>query len=485
MATALTQAWDARDSAVMHDLLVRQRAAFHAELPVGAAARRDRLNRTLTLLRDNTPALVKAMSEDFGHRSTEQTEITDMVSSVKSFKHALKHLDAWMKPETRPMDFPLWLLGARAHVEYQPKGVVGIVSPWNFPVFLTFSPLANVLAAGNRAMIKPSEIAPATAEAIKLLIAKYFAPEEIAVVTGGPEAGKAFSELPFDHMIFTGGTTVGRHIMAAAAKNLVPVTLELGGKSPVIVSKSADVAAATARIALGKMMNAGQICLAPDYLLVPPESEAAVVAGLQSAVASMYPTLLANPDYTSVINGRNRDRLQGLVDDARAKGATVTVVNPANEDFAGQNTNKMPLHIVQNATREMTVMQEEIFGPVLPIMTYGGIDAAIDDVNQHDRPLALYWFGSDDAEQRRVLDRTISGGVTVNDVLFHVTVEDMPFGGIGASGMGHYHGLEGFRSFSHAKGIYRQPKLDLAGIAGFKPPYGSKTRKAIAREMKA
>ncbi len=485
MATKQTQVWDAREAAAMQDILRRQQDSFHAELPVSVASRRDRLNRGLKLLLENVDAFVGAMSEDFGHRSKEQSEITDIMSSIKSFKHTLKHFEGWMRPETRPMDFPLWLLGARAHIEYQPKGVVGIIAPWNFPVVLTFSPLANVLGAGNRAMIKPSEFTPATSELMKVLIAKYFAPEEVAVITGGPEVGKAFSELAFDHMIFTGGTAVAKHVMAAAAKNLVPLTLELGGKSPTIISKSADIAAATDRVALGKMMNAGQICLAPDYMMVPPESEAAVVAGLQAAVAKQYPTLLANPDYTSVINGKNRDRLEGLVADARAKGANVTVVNPGNEDFSGANTNKMPLHIIQNVTDDMAVMQEEIFGPLLPIKTYDSPNEAIDYVNSHARPLALYWFGTDAAEERSYLDRTVSGGVTVNDVIFHIAVEDLPFGGVGPSGMGSYHGLEGFRTFSHAKSIYKQPKLDLAAIAGFKPPYGDKTKKALAKELKA
>ena len=485
MATTQTQVWDAREAAAMQDILRRQQASFHAELPVSAAARRDRLNRGLKLLVENVDGFVSAMSEDFGHRSKEQSEITDIMSSIKSFKHTLKHFEGWMRPETRPMDFPLWLLGARAHIEYQPKGVVGIIAPWNFPVVLTFSPLANVLGAGNRAMIKPSEFTPATSELMKTLVAKYFAPEEVAVITGGPEVGKAFSELAFDHMIFTGGTAVAKHVMAAAAKNLVPLTLELGGKSPTIISKSADIASATDRVALGKMMNAGQICLAPDYMMVPPESEAAVVAGLQAAVAKQYPTLLANPDYTSVINGKNRDRLEGLVADARAKGANVTVVNPGNEDFSGANTNKMPLHIIQNVTDDMAVMQEEIFGPLLPIKTYDSPNEAIEYVNGHARPLALYWFGTDAAEERQYLDRTVSGGVTVNDVIFHIAVEDLPFGGVGPSGMGSYHGLEGFRTFSHAKSIYKQPKLDLAAIAGFKPPYGDKTKKALAKELKA
>ena len=482
--TAMTDDWDARDAAAMHDVLARQRAAFLAELPVAASVRKDRLRRAVDLVIANKDALVAALSEDFGHRSTAMSMMTDIMASVGPLRHAAKHLDVWSRPERRPLQFPLALLGARARIEYQPKGVIGIISPWNFPVNLTFAPLAGVLAAGNRAMIKPSEFTPATSDLMKQLIAKAFDATEVAVVTGGAAAGKAFSELAFDHLVFTGGTGIGRHVMAAAAKNLVPLTLELGGKSPTIVSRSADVGTATERIALGKMMNAGQICLAPDYLLVPRESEAAVVDGLTKATATMYPTLLANDDYTSLLGSRHRERLEAHLADATAKGAKVTVVNPAGEDFTRQNTNKMPLHILQDVTDDMTVMQEEIFGPLLPVVPYDTLDGAVDYVNRRDRPLGLYWFGTDKAEERRVLDRTISGGVTVNDVIFHVSAEDLPFGGSGASGMGSYHGIDGFRAFSHAKSVYSQPKLDIAGIAGFKPPYGAKTTKSIARQLK-
>ena len=480
-----TESWDARDAAAMLALLHRQRAAFTAELPVAPSVRQDRIRRAIDLVIRGKDRLAAALSDDFGHRSTEMSMMTDIMASVGPLKHAAKHMIQWMKPEKRGVQFPLGLLGAKARVEYQPKGVVGIISPWNFPVNLTFAPLAGALAAGNRSMIKPSEYTPATSELMKELIAAAFDELEVAVITGGPELGKAFSELPFDHLVFTGGTGIGRHVMAAAAKNLVPLTLELGGKSPTIVSRSADTARTTQRIALGKMMNAGQICLAPDYLLVPREDEAKVVEGLKTAVAGMYPTLLANPDYTSVMGARHRERLEAHVADATAKGAKVTVVNPANEDFTKQNTNKMPLHILQDVTEDMTVMQEEIFGPLLPVKAYDRVEEAIDYVNAHDRPLGLYWFGEDAGEQRTVLDRTISGGVTVNDVLFHVSMEDLPFGGVGPSGMGSYHGLDGFRAFSHAKAIYTQPKLDIAGIAGFKPPYGAKTAKAIAGQLKA
>ncbi len=474
----------ARDIGQMEDLLHRQKAAFTAELPVSADARKDRLRRAVDLVIRHADGFVKALSDDFGHRSAEQSLMTDIMASVKPLKHALAHVERWMKPERRRLDFPLGLLGGRAHVEWVPKGVVGIISPWNFPVNLTFAPLANVLAAGNRAMIKPSEFTPATSELMARAIAEAFDPAEVAVVTGGPEIGKAFSGLAFDHLIFTGATAVGRHVMAAAARNLVPVTLELGGKSPTIVSRSADIAQATQRIAMGKLMNAGQICLAPDWLLVPAEKEAEIIDGLKVATAAMYPTMLVNPDYTSVISKRHRDRLDAHVADAAAKGARVIEVNPAGEDFTKQNTNKMPLILLADVTDDMTVMQEEIFGPLLPIVRYQTIDEAIARINGRDRPLGLYWFGTDAAEERRVLDRTISGGVTINDVIFHVAAEDLPFGGIGPSGMGNYHGHDGFRTFSHPKAVYRQPKLDVAGLAGFRPPYGEKTRKALARELK-
>jgi coniferyl-aldehyde dehydrogenase len=475
----------ARDRDAMLAVLHRQRAAFTAEMPVSAAVRRDRLGRALALVLEYKDRFVQALSDDFGHRSAEQSLMTDIMASVKPLKHARAHLDQWMRPDRRRLDFPLSLLGAKASVEYQPKGVVGIIAPWNFPVNLTFAPLAGVLAAGNRAMVKPSEFTPATSDLMREAFAKHFDETEVATILGGPDVGRAFSELPFDHLIFTGATSIGRHVMAAAAKNLVPVTLELGGKSPTILGRSADIPRATERIALGKLMNAGQICLAPDYLLVPADKEDAVIDGLKSATAAMYPTLLANPDYTSLISRRHRDRLEAHVEDARAKGADIVEVNPAGEDFTKQNINKMPLTIIRNPTDDMTVMQEEIFGPLLPVQRYERIEDAIETVNRRDRPLGLYWFGTDTQEERQVLDRTISGGVTVNDVLFHVSAEDLPFGGIGPAGMGNYHGEHGFRTFSHAKSVYRQPKLDVAGLAGFKPPYGEKTRKTLERELKA
>jgi len=468
----------------MHEILERQRAAFMAELPVSLATRKDRLKRAVAMIADNGAAFCDALSEDFGHRSREQSMLTDIAASVAPLKHALRSLDKWARRDKRPVQFPLGLLGARAWVEYQPKGVVGVIAPWNFPVNLVMSPLAGILAAGNRAMVKTSEFTPRVGALFEELCPKYFAPDELAFISGGPDVGKAFAALPFDHLIFTGATGIGRHILHAAADNLTPVTLELGGKSPVIIGRSADLPRATERIAIGKMLNAGQICLAPDYLLVAAEQEQAVVDGLTGAVSAMYPSLLANPDYTSVINDRHHQRLADWIDDARAKGARVEVVNPANEDFGGSNSRKMPLHIVRDATDDMMVMQEEIFGPILPVRRYDTVDDAIAEVNRRDRPLGLYYFGRDGAERQRVLDRTISGGVTLDDVVFHVSMEELPFGGIGPSGMGAYHGHDGFRTFSHAKAVFRQAALDVAKLAGLKPPYGKTTMASVQRQMK-
>ncbi|MDV3456585.1 coniferyl aldehyde dehydrogenase [Sphingomonas sp. HF-S4] len=468
----------------MKNILGLQRATFMAELPVSLAARRNRLDRAIAMVADNAARFCDALSEDFGHRSREQSMIADIAASVGPLRHARKHVARWMRSERKATMFPLGLLGARAWVEYQPKGVVGIIAPWNFPVNLVMSPLAGVLAAGNRAMVKTSEFTPVVAALFEELAARYFAPEEVAFVGGGPEIGKAFAELPFDHLLFTGATGIARHILHAAADNLVPVTLELGGKSPVVLGRSANIAQATERVVMGKMLNAGQICLAPDYMLVPEEKEAEVVEGLTRAAAAMYPRLLDNPDYTAIINDRHHARLTEWIDDARAKGAEVIAVNPAGEDFAASNARKLPLHIIRGATDDMTVMQEEIFGPVLPVRSYQHIDDAIAEVNRRDRPLALYYFGSDGNERRRVLDRTISGGVTLDDVIFHVSQEELPFGGIGPSGTGAYHGEAGFRTFSHARSIYKQPRIDVAKLAGMKPPYGKATWATIKRQMK-
>ena len=471
-------------TANMQSVLEKQRASFTAALPEPMSVRRDRIDRAIALLVDHAEDFAKAVSADFGHRSREQTLLTDIMLSVGAMKHAKKHFEAWARGEKRKATFPLGLLGAKAEVVFQPKGVVGVVAPWNFPVGMVMVPMAGILAAGNRAMIKPSEFTERVSALFAEVVPKYFAEDEMAVFTGDADVGIAFSKLAFDHMIFTGATSVGKHIMRAAAENLVPVTLELGGKSPTIIGRSADKKKAGERIALGKMMNAGQICLAPDYLMVPSDQEADMIEAVKAGVAAQYPKLLYNDDYTSVVNGRNYERLQSYLADARDKGAELIEVNPAGEDFAGSNGNKMPLTIIRGATDDMKVMQEEIFGPILPVMTYSSMDEAIDYVNAHDRPLAIYYFGNDKAEEDRVLSRTISGGATVNDVIFHNAMEDLPFGGVGPSGMGNYHGSDGFKTFSHMRAVYRQTGIDVAGIGGFKAPYGKATAKTLAKELK-
>ena len=454
----------------MLSALGRQRQSFLRDGPPSAAVRRDRIARAAELLRQNKDALCDAVRSDFGHRSRHETLLTDVYPAIEALEAAHRNVKRWMRPRRRRVQFPLNLTGARAQVRYQPLGVVGVISPWNFPISLTFTPLAGILAAGNRAMIKPSELTPATSALLGELCRKTFDETEVSVHTGGADVGAAFSALPFDHLLFTGSTQVGRHIMRAAAENLVPVTLELGGKSPVVLSRTADVEAAAERITTGKMMNAGQICLAPDYVLVHRDRLRPLVDAIRQSVRRHYPTMLHNPDYTSVINGRHLSRLASYVRDARDKGATIIELNPASERFDDQPAHKMPLTLVLEPTDDMRVMQEEIFGPVLPIVAYDRIDEAIAYVNARPRPLALYYFGADRQERQRVLSRTTSGGVSVNDVVTHVAIDDLPFGGVGPSGMGAYHGHAGFRTFSHEKAIFTQSRRSVADL--LKPPYG-------------
>ncbi|PCJ71159.1 MAG: coniferyl aldehyde dehydrogenase [Rhodobiaceae bacterium] len=474
---------DASAATAMREILDRQKAAQLKEGAPSVERRIDWIDRAIALLVDNQKEIAAAMAADFGHRSIEQSLLTDIMGSIGPLKHAKKHVREWSKAEKRKVLFPLGLFGAKARIEYQPKGVVGVISPWNFPINLTFVPLGGIFAAGNRVMIKPSEYTPATSELMARMFREAYDETEVAVVTGGPAVGEAFSRQPFDHLLFTGATSVAHHVMRAAAENLVPLTLELGGKSPVIVSKSAKMDDAAAKIMTGKTMNAGQICLAPDYVFVPESKIDEFVGAVQKSVKKMYPTLKDNPDYTSIVNQRHFDRLNSYVDDARAKGATIIEVNPANEDFSQQPHHKIPPTLVLNPTDDMKVMQEEIFGPLLPIKTYKDSDETIDYINANDRPLGLYYFGEDKAEEKKVLENTTSGGVTVNDVIMHISMEDLPFGGVGPSGMGAYHGFDGFREFSHAKAIYTQAKASFVAEM-FRPPYGDGTRKRLASQIK-
>ena len=470
----------------MQALLAGQKAAHLRDGAPSAKVRIDRIDRCIGLLIEFEKEIAEAVNADFGNRPAEVTGVTDVAGSIGPLKHAKAHLAAWMKPQRRKTTPAiLGLFGAKAELRYQPKGVVGIISPWNFPVNLTFSPLAGILAAGNRAMIKPSEYTPATSDLMARMFAKAFDKEEITVVFGGPEVGQAFSELAFDHMIFTGATSVARHVMRAAAENLVPLTLELGGKSPAILGRTADYATSAARIMAGKTLNAGQICIAPDYVLAPADKLSEFVEEAKKSVTAMFPTIKDNPDYTAVIADRHYDRIMGYVADAKAKGAEIVEINPAGEDFSQQQHRKIPPTLILNPTDDMKVMQEEIFGPVLPVKSYGSIGEATGYVNSHDRPLALYYFGTDEGERERVVDGTTSGGVAVNDVIFHVAQEDLPFGGVGPSGMGNYHGADGFKEFSHKKAIYRQIKTDIGPMKALRPPYGEGVRKYLASTMKA
>lgn len=467
----------------MRKQLENQKAACIRDGLPAAETRIERLDKSIALLCDNSDALCEAMSADFGHRSIDQSRFSDISGSIDTLKYAKKHVRAWMRPEKRATQFPLGLFGARAAVHCQPKGVVGIISPWNFPVNLTFAPLAGVLSAGNRVMIKPSEFTEQTSALMAELFAKYYEEDEVAVVTGGADVGAEFSSLPFDHLVFTGATSIARHVMRAAAENLVPVTLELGGKSPVIVSESADLQMAALRIMSGKTLNAGQICLAPDYVFLPQGKESEFVAAASASVSTMFPNgLRDNDDYTSVVSERHLDRLNAYLEDARSKGAEVIALNPDNEDFSQQSHHKMAPHIVINASDDMLVMQDEIFGPILPVKTYEGVQDSVAYINERPRPLGLYYFGSDVVEQDYVLHNTTSGGVTINDVFFHVAQEDLPFGGVGPSGMGAYHGKEGFDEFSHRKAVYAQARADLFAIV--RPPYGEKFRKFIGGRIK-
>lgn len=465
--------------------LQAQRDSYIAEGYVSAETRIDRIDRAIDILVTHAEAISAAMNDDFSCRPRQTNLMTDVTGSIECLKHSKKHLKNWMKSEKRPTIFPLNLLGARSQISYQPKGVVGVIAPWNFPFGMVFEPLAGVLAAGNRAMIKPSEFTPATSSIMAEIIGSAFDPSELAVFTGGPEVGQAFSTLPFDHLIFTGATSVARHIMSAAADNLVPVTLELGGKSPVIITRSADIGEAVQRVMVGKMLNAGQVCIAPDYLMVPEEALEQVIEKATKIVGDMYPKILDNKDYTAMVNDRHYQRISANLADAEKRAIRTVTINPADEDFTKNPSQKIAPTLIINPDDEAMCMQDEIFGPILPIKTYKNFEETISYINNRPRPLAAYFFGKDKAEEERFLTGTTSGGVSINDVMFHMLQKDLPFGGIGPSGMGAYHGIEGFKTFSHAKGIYRQPnRIPFAKLAGFMPPYGDASEKTIRQKVK-
>ena len=442
------------------------------------AERRERLDALLALVQDHRPQLEQAVSADFGGRSCHETRLAEIYFLVSMIKYVRAHLRGWMKPRARSM--PLVLLPARAKVLSQPLGVVGVIAPWNYPLQLALGPVTYALAAGNRVLLKPSEYAPQTAELLRSLVSRSFDASVLHVVTGDASVGEAFSRLPFDHLLFTGSTQVGRTVLRVAAENLVPVTLELGGKSPAIVHDTFAIDRAAARIAWGKWFNAGQTCIAPDYALVHESRRDAFVERVVAHTRTTYPTIADNPDYTSIINPRHYARLRGLIHDAVQRGARSIEIKPQNEQLPEASHRLAPTLLLDVKT-DMSVMQQEIFGPVLPVVTYRTLDEAITFVNERPRPLALYYFDEDAARVREVLARTTSGGAVVNDVMMHFGVDDLPFGGVGASGMGAYHGIEGFDTFSHRKGTFVQPRLNAAGL--LMPPYGSRFERLLSLMM--
>jgi len=478
----------AADGAALSDtlnaMLHNQRNAFRAEGEVSLATRIDRLDRCIALLVDNKDAISEAVNADFGCRSPYVTQMMDIMNSIGSLKHVKKHLKKWMKPERRTPMMPMNFLGAKATVQYQPKGVIGIMTPWNVPVNMIFSPLADVVGAGNRALIKPSEFTPRTAECMKALFARYFEPSEIAIVTGGPEVGAAFSALPLDHLIFTGATSIGRHVMRAAAENLVPVTLELGGKSPVIISEQCDIYRVAETLIMGKAMNGGQLCISPDYCFVPEAHLEAFLRHCQVVIGQHYPKVQGNPDFVSCVNERHFQRIAGYLDEAEAAGTRILPLCPDGEARSDSDAHKIALHLLVNPDDELACMREEIFGPLMCIKTYRQLDEVIDYINRREKPLAMYYFGDDKKEQKDVFNRTTSGGASINNVAMHVGCDDLPFGGVGMSGMGNYRGRDGFRTFSHGRAIYQEGWVNMAKLAGTLPPYGEKIAKLLDSQIK-
>ncbi|ABO24969.1 coniferyl aldehyde dehydrogenase [Shewanella loihica] len=458
----------------LNQLLARQKASFREQ---GAPSRLQREAQLIALkqaLLSHQQAIVEALNADYGHRSPDDSRISDIMPCVNNINYTLKKLKGWMKPSRRHAG--ILLAPAKVEVQYQPLGVVGIIVPWNFPVMLSIGPLITALAAGNRAMIKLSEFTPETNRVLRQMLAGLFDETQVAVVEGEAEVAAAFSALPFDHLLFTGSTTVGRYVMRAAADNLTPVTLELGGKSPVIIAPDMPLDTAVERMIYGKCLNAGQICVAPDYVLLPKGQSQAFVQAFINRFKQMYGEIGQNPDYGAIINQRQFDRLQAVLQDAIDLGAQVT---PTSTETMTPGSRKLPVQLITGVNEQMKVMQEEIFGPLLPIVEYDSLEQAIDYVNDRPRPLALYIMSFDSDTQQRLLNQTHSGGVCINETVFHVAADDAPFGGIGPSGMGHYHGKEGFLTMSHAKTILSRGKLNTGKLVH--PPYGNAIQQLLMK----
>ena len=450
----------------MENILEVQKKAFLKEGPPSLEKRTDLLKRCVALIETHQDKIIKALNQDFQNRSVDEIKISEIDQTVRNILFTIKKLNKWMQPQRRFSSLGTDLLGAKSFLQPSPLGTVGIIAPWNFPVGLIFYPLASIFAAGNRAMVKPSEITPATANIIKEGVEKYFDISELAVITGGPSVGEQFSGLKLDHLLFIGSNRVAKKVASKAAKNLVPTTLELGGKSPTIIGTNANMALAAERILFSKTLNAGQICLSPDYIFVKKDEKRNLISELQKAYSKFFPEPNSH-NQTSMVNKHHLKRMNSYLLDATKKGAKVESLGK-NDDL---DRNMISTKIVTEVNDGMDVMKHEIFGPVLPIMTYDSISDVVDYINKNDNPLGLYYFGRSQSEQNFVINNTRSGGVTVNDTLFHILQSRLPFGGVGQSGHGCFHGYEGFLNFSHLKSIYHQTSIDFI-LAMIRPPRG-------------
>lgn len=453
----------------------KQQNAFKAQPTLNVDQRLKNLKTLKQLLLNHQAEFAAAISEDFGNRSVDETKMAELLTSVQAIDYTVKNLKKWAKAERRKVH--LLFMPASNKVLCQPLGVVGIIVPWNYPLMLSIGPLITAIAAGNHAMIKLSELTPRFNQLFKSLLLKHFDEQYIAIVQGDAKLAADFTSLPFDHILFTGSVEVGKKVMASAAKNLTPVTLELGGKSPAIISKQADIDAAAQRLLFGKTFSAGQSCVAPDYVLLHKDHRQAFIDSCKKAFNKKFPTINDNPQYTSIIDEKSYNRLHAMLDEAKHNGGEVICLS---DDFSPEENNfKLPLHLVFDAPENSALLKEEIFGPILPVVFYERLEDAVEYVNKREKPLALYFFSYDSKEQKYITEKTISGGMAINASLIHLGQQDIPFGGVGHSGMGHYHGKEGFLSMSKAKPIHKVGRISSSQLA--RAPYGRKIHQLIEK----